>query len=131
MFCSGEREADAIVDNSDFEDYRGFKFAQLEKVPVISLRDVMDGSSKVDLLHIDIQGGEFEIVEANLPLLADRVRYLVIGTHSRTIEGDLIRTLGTSGWELEVEKPCTFDLRHPRHSVVVDGTQGWLNTRRT
>jgi FkbM family methyltransferase len=131
VFCSNDNEANAIIGRSDFEDYRGFKFTQFEKHRILSLYEIMDGLSKVDLLHIDIQGHEFQVVEASLPLLADRVCYMVIGTHSRSIEGDLIRALADSGWVLEVEKPCTFDLGHPHHAVMVDGTQGWRNSRLT
>jgi FkbM family methyltransferase len=127
-FCKTEREADAILANPrDFPDHRGITFSKFHRVPCYSLADVMDGLPLVDVLHIDIQGTELDLVRHNLQLLKQRVRYLVIGTHSREIEGGLIETLCREGWILEVEEPCQFDINHPAFSVDIDGTQGWRN----
>lgn len=127
VFCGSDQEAEAMMSHPEFVDYRGFRFSGVRKLPSVSLSDVFEGLSTVDLLHIDIQGGEADLVNSNISLLAERVRYMVIGTHSRMIEGDLFRELSRSGWAIEVEKPCEFELASL--NVVVDGTQAWRNTR--
>jgi hypothetical protein len=50
---------------------------------------------------------------------------VVIGTHSRPIEGKLIEHLNERGWILEFEQPCTFALEGSELPVRVDGCQGW------
>ncbi|HYF09843.1 MAG TPA: hypothetical protein VD970_19660 [Acetobacteraceae bacterium] len=86
-----------------------------------------------DLVHMDVQGLEAELCQTAAPLLDARVRWLVIGTHSRRIEGDLVDLLYRHGWMLDHEKPCWFrlDRRLPTLAdmVLSDGTQIWWNPR--
>lgn len=129
VFCRTEREAEAIVaDPAAHADYRGFQFKGFHRVSCFTLADVMEGVDRVDVMHIDIQGGEFDLIEQNLELLHCRVGYLAIGTHSRTIEGQLIAALSAAGWVLEVEEPCSFDIAQASFPPLVDGLQGWRNT---
>jgi FkbM family methyltransferase len=128
IFCKTQQEAQAILDDPQVHrDHRGLSFKGYRSVPCYSLTEVLEGVDVVDVLHIDVQGTELELVRHNLQLLKRRVRYLVIGTHSRRIEGGLIESLLSEGWELEVEEPCTFDIKHPWFEVQLDGTQGWRN----
>jgi hypothetical protein len=128
VFCRTEREAAALIaDPATHADYRGFQFKGFRRVSCYTLADIMDGLSHVDVMHIDIQGGEFELVEQNLALLQHRVAYLAIGTHGRTIEGQLIAALTDAGWLLEVEEPCSFDIGQAGYPPQVDGMQGWRN----
>ncbi|GJE04693.1 class I SAM-dependent methyltransferase [Methylobacterium isbiliense] len=89
----------------------------------------MVGDETLDLLHIDIQGGEYDLISSCCEILNERVAYLVVGTHSRTIEGAIMDTLLTAGWKLEVERAAIFDLTNARADLVVDGLQGWRNPR--
>jgi len=84
----------------------------------------------VDLLHIDIQGGEADLVTSSLAFLNAHVAYMMIGTHSRVIEGRLCDELGAAGWELEVERPAIMDITG-KPAARVDGVQGWRNPRLT
>jgi hypothetical protein len=98
----------------------------LDMIPFSTLA----GSTPVDLLHIDIQGGEAELVQQSLPELNRLVRRMVIGTHSRAIEGALMDTLTGAGWILEIERPAIYRLPEGAAPVlVVDGLQGWANPR--
>ena len=81
----------------------------------------------IDLLHIDIQGGETDYVRENIESLNRLVRRMVIGTHSRQIEGELMAFLLAAGWQLEIERPAIFILPEGRPHVTVDGLQGWVN----
>jgi hypothetical protein len=98
-----------------------------DELPVIGLDTLAEGHARVDLVHIDIQGGEADLVEAALPFLGAKVAYLLIGTHSREIEGRLFRALGAAGWRLEIERPAILSLTEDGPVVTVDGVQGWRN----
>jgi hypothetical protein len=110
------------------QDYRG---AEIESFAVTAhpLASILDGVPFVDLLHIDIQGGEAELVAANLGLLAERVGAMLIGTHSRVIEARLIELLLDRGWSLHREKPCQVDWSRASPSLTGrtrdDGCQYW------
>lgn len=111
-------------------DYRGAQVAQLE-VPSLLMSDVLDPLGTVDLLHIDIQGWEAKAMRASLDSVCAKVRYMVIGTHSRVIEGELIDMLRGRGWTLMHEKPCQFTYAVTPEltgATTVDGAQVWANT---
>ncbi|WP_333834392.1 class I SAM-dependent methyltransferase [Rubrimonas sp.] len=100
------------------------------QTPVVTLSALLGEHGPVDLVHIDIQGGETDLVAGSLDALGRLCRYLVIGTHSRTIDGDLLRLLGGAGWTLEFEKPATIAIDPAGGTAtLLDGTQGWRNSR--
>ncbi|OUJ15092.1 hypothetical protein HK28_10235 [Acetobacter sp. DsW_063] len=98
------------------------------EIPMVSLRDIVASERRFDLLHMDIQGGEVALVSENLDLMSQSIAYVVIGTHSREIEGRLIAEMSAAGWVLEMERPCIFSITAGRTSTTVDGVQGWRNT---
>lgn len=82
----------------------------------------------IDLCHIDIQGDEFEIVDNAIDVLNKSVKFMIIGTHSRQIEYDLMSLLVEHDWILENEKPCK-STTGSQISIQKDGTQLWSNSR--
>lgn len=99
-------------------------------VPVSTLEQITHSVDRVDLLHIDIQGGELELIAQSLPLLERKVAYMVIGTHSRAIDAGLLEILKSAGWKLEFEKPTTFTVAaNGDLATTMDGTQGWRNPK--
>lgn len=100
-----------------------------EEVPIIALATVIGDHRWIDLIHIDIQGGEADFVEQNIATLTERVAYLLIGTHSKPIEGRLFDVLLKAGWHLDIERPLLFSLRDGQPVTGIDGVQGWLNPR--
>ncbi len=96
------------------------------ELPAYSL-SYLARESPVDLLHIDIQGGEADLIEGSREDLQRYVRYIVVGTHSREIEGRLMSALTSSGWHLEIERPAIITIVNGRGVVTVDGVQGWRN----
>ena len=94
---------------------------------VIALRDLAGPHSRIDLLHVDIQGGEAGLLAGSLDVLRDKVAYLLIGTHSRETEGELFAMLLGAGWRLEIERPALLAMEPEGPVVVVDGVQGWRN----
>lgn len=99
-----------------------------DEVPMLPLAELLAREGRVDLLHVDIQGGEASLVAGSRRALREHVAYLVVGTHSREIEGRLFETLLADGWALEIERPAILAVAAgtgPR--VAVDGVQGWRN----
>jgi FkbM family methyltransferase len=99
------------------------------KLKTYSLSDVFKNHDLINLLHIDIQGGEFTLIEKSIGLISSKVNYLVIGTHSRQIEGNLHKLLLESNWELEIERPAILQLTPTGPVTIVDGLQGWINKK--
>ncbi|MDR3494369.1 MAG: class I SAM-dependent methyltransferase [Ancalomicrobiaceae bacterium] len=100
-------------------------FDELDAIP---LAEVMAERNRIDLLHIDIQGGEAGLIRETLPLLKEKVAYLTIGTHSRLIDGAIIDILGgDGGWSLEIERPTVFTIHNDQLITQIDGVQGWRN----
>ena len=98
-----------------------------DELPMVALEELLAPHPRIDLLHMDIQGGETEILRQCGPLLAEKVAYLVVGTHSRQIEGQIFEMLLAAGWKLEMERPAILRLEEQGPFVTVDGVQGWRN----
>jgi FkbM family methyltransferase len=96
-------------------------------LPMVPLYDIAKDHERIDLLHIDIQGGEAAFVSDCIEVMNEKVGYVVIGTHSRQIEGEIFDTLGGAGWMLEMERPAILLLTENGPVVTVDGLQGWRN----
>lgn len=96
-------------------------------VPGMSLSTLLRDTPRVDLMHIDIQGGEAEAVRAGRGELRAKVRRLVIGTHGRGIEQQLLDDLAADGWRLEHDEACGYRLADGRFALARDGCQVWRN----
>lgn len=114
-------------------DYRGAHLTHHE-VNGISLRLLLNaarGSGLIDLLHVDVQGVEFELLEATAGEVQDVTRLMMVGTHSRLAEGQLQHCWLERGWGLVHDDPCTghFTMTHPTLAgfTVQDGNQLWEN----
>jgi ubiquinone/menaquinone biosynthesis C-methylase UbiE len=116
--------SEPIIDPSDDDVRRATEGGTHVLLDAVPLRDLAGGGA-LDLLHIDIQGGEADFVRANMNDISAHVRYVVVGTHSREIEGDLIAQFLAAGWSLEIERPCIFAIARGRPDIRVDGVQGW------
>jgi hypothetical protein len=116
-----------VLDATTEERTRALASGRFVELPMIPLPDVIGEHSRLDLLHLDIQGGEADLVESCRSVLDQRVAYIVIGTHSREIEGRLFTTLLDSPWRLEIERPAILALSRDGPFTTVDGVQGWRN----
>lgn len=113
---------DATAEQID-EATKAGDYVVLDTFPIPELSQ----GEQVDLLHIDIQGGEADLIASSLNDLNKYVRYIVIGTHSRVIEGQIMSCLLSEGWHLEVERPAIIRIIAGKPIIVVDGVQGWRN----
>lgn len=118
IFGATEQQRDDLVANGSYES-----------LEMIALADVIGDRPFIDLLHIDIQGGEGPLVREAAELLTDKVGYILIGTHSRMLEGGLMTALFDRGWRMEIERPAIFSLENGLPTIRVDGVQGWTNPR--
>jgi len=114
-------------------DYLGRHFDNYIEIDVLPFAELLSQEQHWNMIHIDVQGNEASICENNLSQLSDRAHWLVIGTHSRIIEGELIRLFNGAGWVLENEKPCKFKFDRQRETLAamtyIDGVQVWRNPR--
>jgi hypothetical protein len=103
------------------------RLGEFDELPTISLADLTSHCEKLDLLHVDIQGGEADLIESSRPVLDEHVAYIVVGTHSRQIEGRVFTQLLGQNWLLEIERPAIISLGPGGPTTAVDGVQGWRN----
>lgn len=115
-------------------DYRGAHLDHYD-IPAIAIAEILtaarQGEHLIDLLHIDVQGVEFELLEPAAGAVQDCTRLMAVGTHSRLSEGRLQEFFLSRGWGLLIDAPCTarFTMTHPTLSgfTVQDGNQLWEN----
>jgi FkbM family methyltransferase len=116
------------------QDYTGRHFQKTTQVNVIPMRELVAQEPCWDLIHIDVQGDEVDICRSCVDELNARVRWIVVGTHSRKLDGDFLDLMSSAGWFLEHEKPARFTFA-PNAKLeamtTVDGTQVWRNPRLT
>lgn len=113
------------------QDYVG-RAVQHEEVQAHTI-DMVLPHQTIDFLHVDVQGAEGDAIPSSMDFLNRYVRGLFVGTHSREIEGILLRTLHTNGWRLVRERPVKFEYSADRASIIGwttrDGGQFWMNPR--
>jgi FkbM family methyltransferase len=112
-------------------DYRGVRIEH-EEVTAYTLPDVLPEGA-TDLLHVDVQGTEAGLLQANIDFLNERVRAVFAGVHARRIEGELLELFHANRWSLIRERPTKF-VCHPDRADIVgwttrDGGQYWRNPR--
>ena len=100
-----------------------------EEIEIVPLPRILESTDRVDLLHMDIQGGEDELVRSTIDVLSDKVAYCFVGTHSRQIEGRMLDAFYAAGWKLEIERPAVIDLPDGAAYTRIDGVQAWRNPR--
>ena len=113
-----------------FPDRKTLAAAQKSKeVQVLDCHTIADlsGDRPIDLLHIDIQGAEAAFVEGNMEHISRHVRRVLIGTHSRAIEGQLCKWFLSHGWQMEMERPAIVTISNGMPVVHIDGVQMWAN----
>lgn len=125
---SGDSEA---VDH----DYLNGRVDRFIDVDIIAAESLLRREEQWNLLHLDIQGWEGEICRSCIGLITERVQWVIIGVHSRLLDGDLLRIFHDAGWILEHEKPTHFRYARNKETfesmVIADGTQVWRNPRIT
>jgi FkbM family methyltransferase len=105
--------------------------AHVEMRHSIVLEDILGDIPVVDLLDLDIQGIEAEVISSSIDLIAERVKRLHIGTHSREIENTLRKLMTSAGWRPRFDYPGGT-LGYPTPAGPIDfgdGVQSWINPK--
>jgi FkbM family methyltransferase len=92
----------------------------------MTLTDLAHGQP-VDLLHIDIQGAEVDFIRGNFDAITAHVKRVLIGTHSRVIEGQLCDWFARHGWRMEMDRAVIATLADGKPITQIDGVQLWAN----
>jgi FkbM family methyltransferase len=113
------------------EELTGMEPKEMCEIDIISINDLLAKQTEWDLVHMDVQGWEYSICVAGIGEMNAHVKRVVIGTHSRKLEGDLLSLFHSSGWILENEKPVQFSynsgIKKLEQMTKVDGVQVWRN----
>jgi len=124
----------AASSSAESTDYRGQPVSTTE-VPCCRLDTLIGPDQAVDFLHVDVQGAEGELISSHLEWLNTAVKSMMIATHSRPLEGELMARLGDAGWILLREKPCRFGVGAAipewTGATTVDGSEYWINAKFT
>lgn len=113
-------------------DYRGAHL-QHREVSAIRLTDLFAalGNIRWDVVHIDVQGVEFDLLRAEAGGIQDHSKLMAVGTHSRLAEGQLQDFFLERGWGIIIDEPCkaVFTMTHPTLAgfTVQDGFQLYEN----
>ncbi|WP_149538597.1 class I SAM-dependent methyltransferase [Siccirubricoccus phaeus] len=113
-------------------DYAGIAHVATRRLPMLGIEELLRREPQWDLVHLDIQGGEAEVCRAGIKAMEECVRRVVIGTHSRALDGEVMRLFHDAGWVLEAEKPAVMQWRAGtalEALTTVDGLQAWRNPR--
>lgn len=98
-----------------------------ESLLCYSIPTLLANCPQVDLVHIDIQGHEYAVISAAREALQQKAKRLVIGTHGRLIEEQLLNAMSADGWLLEAEESCRYRQSGERMILERDGCQVWKN----
>jgi FkbM family methyltransferase len=128
VLSPGDNGGQASAELSD-TDYLN-RTVEHEAVEAYPLADLLP-EGIVDLIHIDVQGHEFDVLNQAIDSLDQRVRSIFVGTHSRKIEGQLLELFHAHGWQLVRERPTRFAYSASHRDIVAwttrDGGQYWTN----
>jgi FkbM family methyltransferase len=102
----------------------------VRRVPTIGLAEIGHYSSKIDYLHMDIQGAELDFLSGDLTTLDRKVKRVLVGAHSPEIEKGLRSLFRDLGWHCEHDYPMNSSVRVGEIEINVgDGEQAWVNPR--
>jgi FkbM family methyltransferase len=109
-------------------DYRGISIDHVD-VPSCTFDSITKLIPKIDLLHIDVQGAEYDFIEHSVDRVEESVTFMLVGTHSRLIEGRIQELLLSKGWSLLIDEPSGSQFNGERPSLTGftyrDGVQLW------
>ena len=129
----GSRPMQAHAPGTAATDHLGRTWVKTVPVQILAMSDLVEAEPEWNMVHIDVQGHEVEICRSCIDELNRRVHWLIVGTHSRKLDGDMIALMRSAGWILENEKPSKFHFLPEAPTLEamthVDGIQVWRNPR--
>jgi FkbM family methyltransferase len=106
------------------------------QVQAVSLKTLLAPLERVDLVDMDIQGAEYEVIEAATDEINRKVKRIHIETHNREVERGLRTTFHRLGWKNVFDYPCSTDYPETLESKTefgvahfLGGRQSWINPK--
>ncbi|MCX8135203.1 MAG: hypothetical protein N3D18_14730 [Roseococcus sp.] len=115
-------------------DYRGLDTAAGTVArPGLPLAEFLAREPRWDFVHMDLQGWEERLCRAALPTLQERVRFLLVATHSKALDAACFDLFHAAGWHMLANLGPVAGHAPGAPSVealtICDGTQFWRNPR--
>jgi FkbM family methyltransferase len=106
-------------------DYNG---ERVRLVRTVDFAELASRRARIDYLHMDIQGAEFEFLSSAPEMLNAKVKRVLVGTHSAEIEENLRRLFDGLAWRCQYDVPMGGEVLVNDEVVTVgDGVQVWIN----
>jgi len=98
------------------------------RVRTVDLAELTGRYRKIDYLHMDVQGAEYDILAAAPGILKRKIKRVLVGTHSKEIENSLRNLFGNLGWICQYDFSIGGDVVVDGVALTLgDGVQVWLN----
>ena len=98
------------------------------QVRTVDLKELLGRYSRVDYLHMDIQGAELDFLSGHPAVRSRTVKRVLIGTHSLDIEKGLRQLFASLGWRAQYDFPMGEHVRINDATITLgDGVQVWIN----
>jgi FkbM family methyltransferase len=114
---------------ADFAAAHSDPVEEMERLPCFGLASLMQEHSRINLIHCDIQGSEYQVFKEAMAIVSAKVERVVVGTHSFEIDRQLVCLFAKSDWNLEGIEACRMTEKAGKSIVVHDGVQVWRNNR--
>jgi hypothetical protein len=110
----------------------------VKMVRAMTLQEIIGDLESIDLMHVDIQGAEYDVLASSKDLLDAKVKSIHVGTHSPGVEATRGRNMdalvnelfNTMGWSQRVRvRPAEKISLHGQDITFVDGVHSWENPR--
>jgi FkbM family methyltransferase len=108
---------------------------RFQRVPAVTIGDILSGLPSADYVEVDIQGTEFEFLSAQPDILQEGVRMLRVQTHSSATDRKMHRLFSDLGWISRYAAPFNSEVTASLGNGVTrcirfgDGVQTWINPR--
>lgn len=101
-----------------------------QRVKSVSLKTLMQGYDYVDLIHLDIKGEEYSVLESVKEAVNKNVRCVHIGTHNQGVEKKLRLLFRDLSWEPVYDFAGRGVRQTPFGKInFADGVQVWINPK--
>jgi FkbM family methyltransferase len=119
----GDRLAPGI-DSQEIE-YNG---ERARRVRTVDLHDLTAKYRRIDYVHMDVQGAELDFLSSRPGILDEKVKRVLVGTHSNAIEEGLRKLFSGLGWHCQYDIPLNGSVRvNDVEFELGDGVQVWIN----
>jgi FkbM family methyltransferase len=104
-----------------------------EKAKIVRTMDIAEivaNYDRIDYIHMDIQGAELDVLASDPVVLDNKVKRVLVGTHSSQIEVGLRALFRDLGWCCQYDVPLNGSVSANNTTFSLgDGAQVWINPK--